>query len=237
MSVELNAIRRGLGWRFYTWAAIGALAVVLIGFARTYYLKTQFGTPTLSTLVHIHGAVMTLWFAYFLLQVRLVAMHRTDLHRQTGVLCALLAAAVLVVGTLTAITGAQLGHTPGPPPLIFLVVPLGDMLVFALLVGAGLALRKRNDMHKRLMLLSSIGMLTAAIARIQVDVIQVGGLPMFFALNDLIVIACVAYDTIKHRRLHPAFGWGMLLIIASQPLRLVLTTTPAWQQFSTWVVG
>jgi hypothetical protein len=237
MSVEANAISRGADRRLYTWAAMLTLAVVFAGFARTYYLKTHFGTPALSTLVHIHGLVMTLWFAFFLLQVRLVAMHRTDLHRRTGVVGALLAVGVLTLGTMTAITAARLGHTPGPPPLVFLVVPLGDMLVFALLVGAGLVLRKRSDMHKRLMLLTCVGMLTAAIARIPVDFIQAGGIPLFFGLNDLIVLACVAYDTVRQRRLHPAFGWGMLLIIASQPLRLVLSGTTVWQQFSGWLVS
>jgi hypothetical protein len=149
----------------------------------------------------------------------------------------MLALLVLVVGVTTAITAAARGVSPGPPPLIFLVVPLGDMLVFALLAGAGLLLRRRSDYHKRLMLLASVGMLTAAFARFPFDLISTGGLPAFFALNDLCVIFCVAYDTAKHRRLHPAFGWGALLIVASQPLRLLIASTPAWLQFASWLVG
>jgi len=237
MSVEANAISRGTDRRFYTWAAMVAIAVVFAGFARTYFLKTSFGTPALSTLVHVHGLVMTLWFAFFLMQVRLVAMQRTNLHRRTGVVGGLLAVAVLIVGIVTAITAAKLGRTPGPPPLVFLVVPLGDMLVFALLVGAGLSLRSRPDMHKRLMLLSCVSILTAAIARIQIDFIQAGGLPLFFGLTDLVVLSCVGYDTITQRRLHPAFGWGMLLIVVSQPMRLLLSGTTVWQQFATWLVS
>jgi hypothetical protein len=87
------------------------------------------------------------------------------------------------------------------------------------------------------MLLSCVGMLGAAIARIPVDAIHNGGLPMFFGLTDLFVLSCVGYDTVKHRRLHPAFGWGMLLIVASQPLRLVLSGTSAWHQFASWLVS
>jgi len=237
MSVETSAMSRGTDRRFYTWAAMGAIAIVFAGFARTYFLKTSFGTPALSTLVHVHGLVMTLWFTFFLMQVRLVAMRRTHLHRRAGVVGALVAAAVLIVGIATAITAAKLGRSPGPPPLVFLVVPLGDMLVFALLVGAGLYLRSRPDMHRRLMLLSCVGMLTAAIARIPIGFIQAGGLPVFFGLTDLVVLACVAYDTTRQRRLHPAFGWGMLLIVASQPLRLLLSGTTAWQQFASWLVS
>lgn len=236
MSKEANGIS-SVDRRLYTWGALVAIAIVFAGFARTYFLKTSFGTPALSTLVHAHGFVMTLWFVFFLMQVRLVAMHRTDLHRRTGVLGAFIAVAVLIVGVATAITAAKLGKTPGPPPLIFLVIPLGDMLVFALLVSAGLYFRSRSDVHKRLMLLSCVGILTAAVSRIPIDFIQAGGLPMFFGLTDLIVLSCVAYDTVKHRRLHPAFGWGMLLIVLSQPARLLLSGTPAWQQFASWLVS
>ena len=237
MSKETNAMSSSVDRRLYTWGALVAVAIVFAGFAKTYFLKTSFGTPALSTLVHAHGLVMTLWFAVFLMQVRLVAMRRTDLHRRVGVFGAVVATAVLIVGTATAITAAKLGHTPGPPPLIFLAIPLGDMLVFALLVGAGLYFRSRSDIHRRLMLLSCVGILTAAIARIPIDFIQAGGMPMFFGLTDLVALSCVAYDTVKHRRLHPAFGWGALLIVASQPLRFMLTATPAWQQFASWLVN
>jgi hypothetical protein len=237
MSINTSAISSGAERRLYTWAAMAAVAIVFAGFARTYFLKASFGTPPLSTLVHVHGFVMTLWFAFFLMQVRLVAMHRTDLHRRTGVVGALLAVTVLIVGITTAITAAKLGRTPGPPPLVFLVIPLGDMLVFALLVSTSLYFRSRSDIHKRLMLLSCVGMLAAAISRIPLDFIKAGGVPVFFGLTDLFVLSCVAYDTVKHRRLHPAFGWGMLLIVASQPLRLLLSGTSAWHQFASWLVS
>lgn len=237
MSKEANVISRAVDRRIYTWGALAAIAIVFSGFARTYYLKASFGTPALSTLVHAHGLAMTLWFLFFLMQVRLVAMKRTDLHRRAGVFGAVIALAVFILGTLTAITAAKLGHTPGPPPLIFLVIPLGDILVFALLVGTALYFRRRSDIHKRLMLLSCVGMVSAAMARLPFDFVQNGGPPVFFAMTDLLMLSCVAYDTIKHRRLHPAFGWGALFVVLSQPVRLMLAGTPAWQGFAAWLVG
>ena len=59
----------------------------------------------------------------------------------------------------------------------------------------------------------------------------------FFGLTDLCLLACVAYDSVKNRRLHPAFLWGTLLIIASQPLRLMLSGTDIWLRFATMLVG
>lgn len=223
--------------RLFTWAAVAAAVVVFVGFARSYYLKGAFGAPPLSALVHAHGLVMTLWFVLVVVQARLVAVRRVDLHRRLGVAGVAVAALVLVIGVCTAISAAARGVSPGPPPLVFLVVPLGDMLIFAILAGAGLLLRRRGDFHKRLMLLASVGMLTAAFARVPLDVVKAGGLPLFFALNDLLVLACVGYDTLKNRRLHPAFGWGALLIVLSQPARLLLAGTQTWQQFAAWLTG
>ncbi len=220
---------------FYSAGAGLALLIVFWGFAKTYYLKALFGTPEIRPLVLVHGFVMTLWFTLFLVQCWLVASKRVKLHMSLGVFGAFLAALLVVIGAATAISAARLGHSPGPPPLVFLVVPLGDLLIFSVLVGLGLAYRAHREAHRRLMLLATLSILTAAIARIPVPAIHDGGILMFFGLKDLVVVAFVAYDTWKARRLHPAFGWGALLIIVSGPLRLMLASTHAWMQFALWV--
>ena len=225
--------------RLYAAAAVVALALVFAGFARTYYLRSAFDGPPLTLLLYVHGAVMTSWFVLFMVQARLVARGRTDVHRRLGMFGALLALAVLVMGTTVAVTGARLGHAPpgAPAPLVFLAVPLGDMLVFALLVGAALWFRRRSDVHKRLMLLGCIGVLTAAIARIPLTLMREGGIIAAFSTTLVLVLACAAWDTIAHRRLHPAFGWGAGLIVVSWPLRLALSQTPQWLEFARWLAS
>jgi len=235
MTVLLGADRNRARSRFYPWIALVACLVVLAGFSRTYYLKTVFGTPELPPLRHIHGLVMTLWFVLFFVQTMLVAKGRTDLHRRLGILGALWAVLVVVVGVITAIDAGRRGASPGPPPLMFLVVPLGDMLVFSILAGTGLALRRRSDFHKRLMLVATLSMLPAAIARIPLAVVQANRPLVPFGLTDIIILTCVAYDTWTHRRLHPALGWAALLVVASHPLRFMLAQTHAWMRFATWV--
>jgi hypothetical protein len=237
MAIEPSIHRSGKDRRLYTWVAVFIPIIVLAGFARTYYLRGLFGTPALpGLLVHLHGIVMTSWVVLFVAQVWLVAARRTRLHQRLGVWGAILAALVLIVGVVTAISAAARGSSSDPPPLQFLVVPLGDMLVFAILIGTALCFRRRLDIHKRLMLLAAVNLLTPAIARIPLHFIETGGPPVFFGLTDLCVLACVAFDTIKHRRLHPVFVWGTLLIVASQPLRLMLAGTDAWMRFATWLV-
>ena len=238
MATSPNIHRRISDRPLYLLAAIVVPVIVLIGFARTYYLKGLFSTPPLpSRFVHLHGIVMTAWVALFIAQVSLVAKRRTKTHQRLGVLGGVLAALVVVVGVLTGLYAAARETPPGPFALQFLVVPLGDMLVFAVLIAAALYFRRRLDVHKRLMLLAAVNMLAPAIARIPLNFIANGGALAFFGLTDLCLLAFVAFDTIRHRRLHPAFLWGTVFIIAMQPLRIGLATTDVWLRFATALVG
>lgn len=224
--------------RLFLLAAILTPIIVFAGFARTYYLKPFFEVPDIAgRIVHLHGIVMTAWVLLFITQISLVATRRTKIHQRLGVLGAVLAVLVLIVGVLTALYAAARGATPGPPPLSFLIIPLGDMLIFGVLIGLALYYRRRLDVHKRLMLLAGINLLTPAIARIPLDFIINGGPLAFFGLTDICLLAFVAYDTIRNRRLHPVFLWGSIFIIAMQPLRLLLAGTDAWLAVATTLVG
>lgn len=219
---------------FYTWVAVAAALIVFAGFARTYYLKELFGTRSLPLLLHVHGLVMTLWFVLFLVQVRLVAARRTDLHRRLGVIGALLALLVVTVGATTIIIRAKPHFKPGHS-LAFLAFQLSILLVFAVLVAGAVLLRRRSNFHKRLMLLASVSILQPAIVRLPLRFIQTNPL-VSLVLIDLCVLAPVVFDTIKNRKLQPAFGWGALLILASQPLSFLLGATHVWTRFATWLL-
>jgi hypothetical protein len=220
---------------FYRIVALVALAVMLVGFSPSFFLKHWFHKPpALTTLLWVHGTIMTAWFALFLVQAHLAASRNLRLHRRLGVAGAVLAAAVFVAGLTVAITGARLGHSPGPPPLVFLAIPFTDMMVFAVLAGSAIAFRRRTDTHKRLMLLAVVGILTAAIARTPIIHSNV---VLAFSTTLLIALACVAWDTWRNRRLHPAFGWGFALLALSWPFRLWMSGTAGWLAFAGWLTG
>ena len=143
---------------------------------------------------------------------------------------------MVVVGTATAIIRAKEGFTPpgGPPPLVFLTIPLFDIVLFASLVGAALYFRRRSDVHKRLMILVTISILAAPIARLPLSILKAGP-PAFFGLADLFLIPCVLYDLITRGRVHRATAWGAIVIVASQPLRLMLGGTGTWLAFAGWL--
>jgi hypothetical protein len=39
------------------------------------------------------------------------------------------------------------------------------------------------------------------------------------------------------KKVHPATLWGGLFLIASQPLRLLVTATSTWTSFAGWLTG
>lgn len=221
----------------YVRAAWVAALVVFAGFAPTYYLKSVFGTPDLTTLKHVHGVVMTAWFALFATQAWLVSSGNVRLHRQLGAAGIVLAIVVVCIGMLLGITAARAGATPLPeiPPLVFLVLPVGEMIAFAGLFSAAIALRKRTAFHKRLMLLASVSMLAPAFARL--PVIGAGGPLAFFAMTDLVILGCIVFDTVRNRRLHPAFVAGFAWVIVIQFGRLAFSQTAAWMRIAQWLVG
>jgi hypothetical protein len=224
--------------RFYVGMAIAITITVFAGFSRSYFLKPWYGTPELSGLLHVHGLVFTAWVLFFLSQAVLVATGRTYLHRRMGIGGAVLAALVVIVGTAVAITRVKTGVSPipGVSALSFLAIPLFDMVVFAVLVSAGIYFRHRAEAHKRLMTLSMISLLAAPIARMTFLPLPPGP-PTFFGLSDLFIVVLLVYDLSTRGKVHPATIWGGLLIVASQPLRLMISGTRPWLAFASWLTN
>ena len=226
---------------FYGTMAVVLALVVLAGFGRTYYFRFFDGGPQatfsggpFTTLVHLHGALFTSWVLLFVVQTALVATRRIAVHRRLGMAGAGLAVAMIGVGLTTAVASARRGGAPpGVDPLAFMAIPFFDMLVFASLMIPALLWRHKKETHKRLMLLAYISIITAALARI--PGVAGSAPPVFFGLTILLVVAAVLYDLVTRRKIHGAYVWGGALIVVSVPLRLAVSTTPAWHAFAAYL--
>jgi uncharacterized membrane protein YozB (DUF420 family) len=213
---------------------VAFVVVVFVGFAPTYFLRSLSDRPSLPWLVHLHGAVFSAWILLLLVQTRLVAMKRTDLHRTLGVAGGTLAVLMLVVGYFVAISAARrTSQIPGQ--LQFLIVPVGALIVFPVLVGAAFLLRRRVDFHKRLMLLATIELMNAAVDRL--PGVYAAGLAPFYPGTDLFLLVLVIYDGVTLRRLHPATLWGGFFLVAMQLLRVLLMDSSAWLAVATWLTS
>lgn len=220
--------------RFYRLMTLAIFAAVYVGFAPSFFLRPWFPEAAErappEAFFYFHGAVFTAWFLLLVLQPALVALGRVDLHRVAGGFGAAVAAMVVVTGAVGAGIAARRpgGFIDVPvPPLQFLAIPLFDLALFAAFVFTAIARRHDAQSHKRLMLVASVCLIGAAIARWPL-VMSTGGPLLFFALADLFLLPLVAWDLRTRGGLHPATLWAGLALIASQPLRLWVSGTPAW---------
>jgi len=226
---------------FYSSMAVAMAVTVFIGFAPTFYLRFFFhaitvtGATSLSRLAQLHGALFTCWVVLFIVQTALVANHSVAVHRRLGIAGIVLAAVMTVVGATTAVKAAARGASPpGADPLAFLAIPIFDMVMFPIFVASAFWLRRNKEAHKRLMLLAYVSIITAAVARLP-GVLPLGPLG-FFALAFVFLLIAVVYDLISRRRVHPAYIWGGALLVASVPLRLMVSGTGVWQSFARFLV-
>ena len=224
------------------------LAAVVLGFGRTFFFKPWF--PEARELAppesffFFHGIASAAWFALLIVQAALVSSGNVRRHRQLGQYGVALAGAVVVLGVYGGLVAA--GRPGGfigvpVPSLQFLVVPLAAISLFAVFVALAIARRSDSQSHKRYMLLASIAMIEAAVARWPFDFMvqpsPVPGLGMFELVTCLFLVPLAIWDLASRGRLHAVTLWGGLALVATLLLRLPLASTEAWQGFARWAVG
>lgn len=222
--------------RLFMAAAIAFPLVVLAGFGRTYYFKGYFDVPPLaSALVHIHGLLMTTWVGLFMAQVWFISSKRVRVHQRLGYGGIGLAILIVAAGYVTALRAAKYGAASTPPgvsPMAFLIVPLFDLLMFAILFGAAVYYRKKPAAHKSLMLLTAVNFLPPAVARIPIAALQALGPLWFFGFPTVVALVCLGLESWRYRRLNRVFLVGTLLLIASYILRLMIMGTSTWMEIA-----
>jgi hypothetical protein len=234
--------------RFFAGMTLAAAAVVFFGFAASYYLwpvlrATHYPngrpvSPALPFVVHVHAVTFTAWVLLLLVQTGLVLQGLVGRHRTLGALAAWLIPLMVLTGVLTAMRGARDGWNPGGPyrdALGFMFVGLADVAVFTSLTAAGLIWRRNPGLHKRLMLLGTLGgLMWPAITRMP---ILGGRFGLMFALLGALVLAPAIRDFYRRaplRWVSLALGVG---ILASFLVRPVVGNTAWWRACAAWLIA
>src|SRR5271165_1779694 len=230
---------------FYISMAICTIITIVLGFAPSLIHTAARKAPH-TPLAIAHGIVYAAWLLMFLAQTTLVATRRISVHRRIGTAAVFLAPVMIVLGCLTAIVMARRGFDLSgdlhieADPLLGLVNPLGDLFLFGILVAAGYWCRNRSDIHKRLMLLATVGgLMPAPLAHL------IGHFPRLNAMPPIIIIplvlflfASAIYDRVSLGRIHPVSLWVAAAIFVWQlSLNIVIGPSAAWHQFARWLVG
>jgi len=242
MTVEAPALVRPIGARydrqFYTGMAIAAAVVVFVGFAPTYFLRGSYQTTSLPTYLQVHGFLFTTWIGLFIAQTSLVAVRRTNVHRRLGWAMAALAVVMVVVGTTAGIWSMRRQVDAGfvKEAQAFLTTPLFSMMAFAGFVGAAIVRRRDSQIHKRLMLLATISILDAAVARLPLEFLRASSWN-YLPTTDVFLLTAILYDVVSRRTVHAPYVWGGLVLIIEQALRIPVGETAAWQALAGAIIG
>lgn len=226
--------------RVYLALALGLALFVFIGFARTYYLRPLFQVPPITWLSHVHGILFTAWVVLFVIQVRLISRQNYRTHMQLGIAGMVIAALVFVVGIVSTIASAAVqGPRPmGMNPAQFTILPASSILFFGGLVLAAFLLRRRAQLHKRLMVLAMIAVLGPPGARL-IRAFDLGQdfLAIQMSVTAFFVICALVADWLRHRTIHAVYAIGGTLLVISWPLRMWFGRTPAWESVGQWLAS
>ncbi len=227
---------RGEARFFFTMACLMA-ATIVAGFG--FNLAVGRSSFALPWLVHFHAFVMMGWLGLYVVQNALIFAGNVALHRRLGWLSLLFLPAMLVMGVL--ITRFSLQTTGGPPFFDqnqFLISNPLQLLSVVVTVSWAILIRKNTGWHRRLMFCAFAVLTGPGLGRL---------LPMPFFIpfawyvavfGPLIfpVIGMLA-DKRRYGRVHPAWFWGIGLVIAFQFVADLVAYSPIGYQFTEWFLA
>jgi hypothetical protein len=174
----------------------------------------------------IHGAAFSGWVIFFILQSALVRVRKVRVHRTLGWFGAALAAGMVVVGTVVAVVMGRFDavqlHQADPA---FLAIPFFDMLAFGTLVGLAILWRGKPEMHRRLLVLATCGLLDAAFGRFD----YLFNHNLFLICVDAVMLLGVVRDLVVDGRVHKVYLYAIPALVISQNLAMYLWRgAPGW---------
>jgi FtsH-binding integral membrane protein len=207
--------RNGLVDKYFYFAmSLVAAAVVVWGFSHTVEQNLLEASPPRPLLLWFHGAAFSGWILFFILQLALVRTRHVKVHRSIGWFGAGLAAVMVPLGVTTSIVMGRFDtyrlHEPGGDA--FLIVPLYDMVVFAIFIGMAIGWRKKSDLHRRLIFIGTCCLLDAGFGRI--DFLFNSNL--FIVCLDAVIALGIVRDLLVDRRVHRVYLTALPLLAIAQ---------------------
>lgn len=217
---------------FFSTMSVLILGIVYYGFARSYFLAGTVRAPLPNVLIHIHGAVFTSWIVLLLIQNALVVTNNVRIHRKLGMWGFGLATSMFALGLLAGVDAMRRGEGIwGLDPQAFFAVPVTDITLFAILIYAAFRARAKPEAHKRLILIGTLAITDAAMARFPIAALQQHIIYQDYLLFGLLLIVA-AYDLVSLRRISGTTIWASALVVLFHLTRIPLGKSAAWHSFA-----
>ena len=223
---------------FYLGFGLFAFAVVLIGFSTTYIVPMARRSFTAPWVVHLHGASALGWVLLLIFQARLVRTRRTPLHRRIGQAGLPLAIVIWATGIATAAWAASRDWAElGTAATSSLAGTAIGLSLYLLLVIAAVAMRRRPDWHKRLVILATIQVLWPAFFRWRHLLPMVPQPEIWLALVVAYLPVGVAAlrDRWLYGRIHPVWLFVAPALIVEQSVEFAFFDQGALRSLGRWL--
>lgn len=232
----------------YFHMALVCAAVSFLGFAPTYWAPMWLGRLTVDPVLHIHAVVFFSWAVLLVVQIWLAASRRIAAHRSLGMLAISLATAMTIFGVMAAINRMHAAEALNQrvAGLAFSIVPLGGITFFAIVFALAIANVRRPELHKRLMLLASISILDAPIARWFVTLLAPeappGPPPVAIDIGPsavaLLLLAIPMFaDWRRYGHVHSVYWIGGGAYVVWKLLQGPISATPQWHAIAAWIMS
>ena len=228
---------------FYLSMMAAIFALVVWGFARSFYFRTLTTPPAthiddagwMGWIFILHGVLFSAWLVLFAVQTLLIGSKRLPLHKAIGRSIYPIYFAIVGVGIFVGYLGARHGFHDVPfDSITFSALPWLVIGAFAILAWAGLNERKDPQRHKRLMLLSMIALADAGIARVPMFL---GILPPWMSPTVVLLLPLFLWDLATLHRVHRTTVVGSLLVAGALMLSVPIGMTRPWHAVVSAVIG
>jgi hypothetical protein len=222
---------------FFSTMVLLLWVTVLFGFAKTYFFAGMVVAPLPNKLIHIHGAIMTLWMVVLFIQTALISARKVKWHMTFGLFGFALAVAMVIIGPIAATDALRRGAAPlGLDAKTFYIIPITAIFLFGVLAFFAYSMRRQPAAHKRLILIATIALMNAAVGRWPVALLQANP-----KLQDLVpfafLLAIMVFDLATQRKVLKSTLFGSLFVIVVHLTRVPIGFTPAWHAFATYMLG
>jgi hypothetical protein len=240
--VLLSAARSSPERPFYAGMAWLLVVVAVAGFAPRSIAIIHGTMPMPPVVVHLHAAVMASWVTLLAIQATLALTGRMDLHRRWGLASLVLGPLVLIM--LVAITLIRQNDAAGTPaaPVVnnILFVQIRSIVFFPTFFVWALRTRRTDPQtHKRAMLLATLMLLDAAIARM--SWLPYNEFPRdYLAVHLYLLLLFVPpllHDLVRLGRIHRVWLWGLGLLLPWVVATDFVWGSAWWAQFGPKLVG
>lgn len=184
-----------------------------------------------------HGLLMMAWFTMMIVQPRLIAARNYTRHKQFGKLSIGLMIAIAITGyalTRYSITQPDFSIAQNTP-IGSAMYPFADMVTFLPAYCLAIYFRKDGAAHKRLMLVTSLLMMDAAIARL----ILANGLPgpLILLLPLTLYLSMIVYDWRSRSAVHWVSLVGLGLFAIQMTAKIGFASHESWASFARLIFG